>query len=312
MSTNGAARPMTTVKVARALLGGNRRRPQPTTRGSRSEAVYVCTWTSEHPPLVQDAAGRGLAVYCEKPLAISLAAAQEMTEQVVAAGVVNQTGLVLRHSPAFRWLRRLVTDPRSGPMMSISFRDDQYIPIDGYYASAWRADPDRAGAGVLLEHSIHDIDILEYLGGPISQVRCRTRSVHGIAGIEDVAVVAFTFATGVSGTLTTVWHDLLERPNERRVEVFCQNLWCVLDGNHHTGPVTWQWKGEPPQTVGDHAVPFPPALLAGSNPDAAFIAAVEESREAEPDFRTALRAHHLVDAAYRSAAADGAAVDLPA
>lgn len=276
-----------------------------------SDAVYVCTWTSEHPRLVRDAVDRGLAVYCEKPLAVSLVPARAMTADVVRAGTINQTGLVLRHSPAFRWLRRLVTDPRSGTVMSISFRDDQYLPVGGYYASTWRSNPRRAGSGVLLEHSIHDLDILEYLIGPVQKVSCRTAFVHGIPGIEDVATARFDFANGVSGTLTTVWHDMLERPNERRVEIHCRNLWCVLDGNHHNGPVSWQWRGEAPRTAGGEDLL---ALLGttgatDTNPDAGFILAVQERRDAHPDFRVGLRAHELVDAAYRSADADGAVTE---
>src|SRR5207237_9722127 len=36
------------------------------------DAVYVCTWTAEHPRLVDAAAARGLPVFCEKPMAINL------------------------------------------------------------------------------------------------------------------------------------------------------------------------------------------------------------------------------------------------
>jgi len=278
----------------------------------RAEAVYVCTWTSEHPGLVAEAAGRQLAVYCEKPLAVSLSLATAMTEHVVDAGVVNQTGLVLRHSPAFGALRRLLDDPRSGRLMALSFRDDQYLPVGRYYGSTWRADVSRAGAGVLLEHSIHDIDILELLAGPIRQLSCQTASFHGLPGIEDVATVRITFDSGVPGTLTTVWHDIGERGNERRVEAFCENLWCVLDGNHHWGPVTWQRAGEPVQSAyGEELLGLlAPVGVEHHNPDAAFVASVRDGRPAAPDFRIALRAHELVDAAYRSAAAGGAVVDL--
>ena len=278
----------------------------------RSDAVYVCTWTSEHAVMVQEAADRGVAVYCEKPLAVSLPVAQEMTERVLSAGVVNQTGLVLRHSPAFRWLRRLVTDPRAGPVMSVSFRDDQYLPVDGYYRSRWRADARLAGSGVLLEHSIHDVDILEFLLGPIERISCRTRALHGIPGIEDVAVVLFTFRSGVPATLTTLWHDMLERPNERRVEIHCRDLWSVLDGNHHWGPVSWQFRGEPLRTAGmdDLDDLVGPAAVEDHNPDAAFVAAVEARRPAYPDFGIALRAHAIVDAAYRSAEAGGRTTDI--
>lgn len=279
----------------------------------RSGAVYVCSWTSEHPRLVQAAADAGLAIFCEKPLATSLVLAGEMTRRVVEAGVVNQAGLVLRHSPAFRWMRRLLDAPASGRLMSVTFRDDQSLPLGGYYDSTWRADSTLAGAGVLLEHSIHDVDILEYLAGPVAGVGCRTGSVHAIPGIEDVATAWFRFESGVSGTLTTVWHDMPERANERRVELLCENLWCVLDGNHHSGPVHWQRRGEPVRTAeGRDLLPLLGSdLVEDTNPDAAFVRSVEEGRPAYPDFTIALRAHEVVDAAYRSAQSDGVAVELP-
>ena len=44
------------------------------------DAVYVCTWTSEHPRLVDAAVARGLPVFCEKPLATSLDAARAMAD----------------------------------------------------------------------------------------------------------------------------------------------------------------------------------------------------------------------------------------
>jgi predicted dehydrogenase len=150
------------------------------------DAVFICTWTSEHPRLVEMAAARGLAVFCEKPLATDLAGATAMAEVVRRAGVVNQVGLVLRFSPAFCWLRRLIDDPASGRVMSVVFRDDQYIPLQGMYQSTWRGDVTRAGAGALIEHSIHDVDILETLIGPVATVAGTSAEFHGIPGIEDV------------------------------------------------------------------------------------------------------------------------------
>ena len=54
------------------------------------------------------------------------------------AGIVNQVGLVLRFLPAMNWLRHLVTNLDGGRVMSVVFRDDQYIPIQGMYGSTWR------------------------------------------------------------------------------------------------------------------------------------------------------------------------------
>jgi predicted dehydrogenase len=140
------------------------------------DAVYVCTWTSEHPALVERVVVRGLPVFCEKPLATNVDDAERMVAAVTQAGVTNQVGLVLRDSPAFLLLKALIDDPASGRVMSVVFRDDQFIPVRGSYQSTWRGDVAKAGAGTLLEHSIHDLDMLEHVLGPVAEVSARTFS----------------------------------------------------------------------------------------------------------------------------------------
>ncbi len=276
-----------------------------------SDAVYVCTWTSEHPRLVARVATAGKAVFCEKPLAIDLAGARAMTEAVQTAGVVNQVGLVLRHSPAFGMLRALVADTDAhGQPMSVVFRDDQFIPIQGHYGSTWRGDVARAGAGTLLEHSIHDLDLLEYVLGPVVSVAAMTSNRHGIPGIEDGAVLTLRFANGALGTLVSVWHDVLERPSLRRVEVFSERCLITVEGDWF-GPVTWQATGRAEQRASEAALEDA-ARARGAvlgNPDGAFVTAVAAGQPAWPTFADALRAHELADAAYRSAASGGAPVD---
>jgi predicted dehydrogenase len=161
------------------------------------DAVYVCTWTSEHPRLVDAVAARGLPVFCEKPLATSLADARAMEQAVTDAGIVNQVGLVLRSSPAFLELKHQVDDPRNGRVQAAVLRDDQYLPVQGMYGSDWRADPERAGAGTMLEHSIHDVDVLEWLLGPAMLVTARASTFHGNPGIEDTVVAGLELAGGV-------------------------------------------------------------------------------------------------------------------
>jgi predicted dehydrogenase len=279
-----------------------------------SDAVFVCTWTSEHPRLVEMAAHRGLAIFCEKPLATDLAGATHMASVVGKAGVVNQVGLVLRFSPAFCWMRHLVAQPTSGRVMSIVFRDDQYIPVQGMYGSTWRGDVARAGSGTLLEHSIHDLDIIESLVGPVARICGLSSEFHGIEGIEDAVSVSMSFANGAVGSLVSVWHDMLERPGSRYVEVVCENLWCALDGDDWWGPVRWTGKNGVEGCLEASALGEQvwKAGLAPVNPDESFVDAVRAGGGSGPDFDTALRAHVLVDAAYRSAAAEGTAVEVPA
>ncbi|MEL6984628.1 MAG: Gfo/Idh/MocA family oxidoreductase, partial [Actinomycetota bacterium] len=202
------------------------------------DAVYVCTWTSEHPALVAAAARAGRAVFCEKPLATDLADAEAMTEAVEQAGVTNQVGLVLRRSPAFRYLRHVVHRPEAGPIMNVVFRDDQYLPTQGLYGSTWRADRTKAGGGTLLEHSIHDLDLLDWLMGPIVEVSARLGTIHGLEGIDDQATVTLVAQSGAQAALISVWHDVLSRPSQRSVEVFTTGGFFALEGDW-IGPVRW-------------------------------------------------------------------------
>lgn len=290
-----------------------------------SDAVYVTTWTAEHPRLVRAAAAAGKPVFCEKPLATTLAEAVDMVDAVGRAGVINQVGLVLRDSPSCNLLRYLVNRPQSGRLMSVVFRDDQFIPIQGMYASSWRSDPALAGAGTLLEHSIHDLDLLEWILGPITEVSARSREFHGIAGIEDVTVASFSFANGGLGSLTSVWHDVLARPSTRRIEVFCENAFYVLEGDVH-GPVRWTVEGGDgiDGDLGAEGMIEGPAVLAAlhargirpRNPDKAFIRSVVSGAPAQPGFEDALRAHVLAEVIYRSAGGSaevggGAALTVP-
>ena len=286
------------------------------------DAVYVCSWTSAHPELVEAAAAAGKAIFCEKPLAVGLDQARVMADVVAEAGVVNQVGLVLRRSPAFRWVRHQLNQPASGELMSIVFRDDQYLPIQGLYGSTWRVDKDKAGAGTLLEHSIHDLDLLRWMMGPIASVSARTENRHGHDGIEDQAVAWLVAADGASATLTSLWHDLLDRPSQRRVEVFCRDAYFHIEGDWN-GPVYWERNGSSGELSGRELAEAAQRFDGlGHNPDADFIAAVRSQREAHsdfaadpdfaayPDFSVALEAHRLCAAAYDSAAAGGRPVSM--
>ena len=278
-----------------------------------ADAVYVCTWTSEHPRLVRLAAQAGKAVFCEKPLATDRGGALAMAEAVAEAGVTNQVGLVLRSSSSFALLRHLIDDPASGRLLSITFHDDQCLPVRGWYQSTWRSDPEKAGSGVLLEHSIHDVDLLEVLGGPVDRVSAQSAYTHGMPGIEDLVIAGFGYASGGLANLTTVWHDVPERLNDRRVEVVCERLWASLLGDW-IGPVRWQRPGGPREALrGEELQSRVDQLgLTRPNPDGAFVEAAAAGVKASPDFADAVRAHVIVDAAYRSAARGGEPVAIPA
>ena len=276
------------------------------------DAVYDTTWTSEHPRLVEAAAAAGKAIFCEKPLAIDAPTAERMAATVAAAGVVNQVGLVLRSLGPMRLTRHLLADERAGRTMAVVFRDDQYIPIQGMYASDWRGDPARCGRGTMLEHSIHYVDLLSWWLGPVSSVSATIREMHGLDRIDDVASARFDFESGAAATLVSVWHDILERGSARHIEVFTER--CVITIEHEfSGPLRYQFTGEDEVVVEGRG--FEEALAAygdtSLNPADTFLTAVRDGGPASPTFADALPAHRLVDAVYRSADRGGAPVADP-
>jgi predicted dehydrogenase len=280
------------------------------------DAVYVCTWTSEHPRLVAAAVERDLPVFCEKPLATDLASATVLVDGVLGAGVVNRAGLVLRSYPAMLELRHQLADPRNGRVQALVFRDDQYLPVQGGYGSTWRADPARAGAGTLLEHSIHDVDLIEWLLGPIVSLTARTATFHGQHPIDDTTTVGFELASGAQASLTSVWHQLLARESSRRIEVLCEHTILTVEDDVF-GPVTWtRSDGDSGSLWAEELFDTVAARNAGRlhNQDRAFIEAVASGAVApegdDPDVVVALRAHQIVDAAYRSAAEGAAPVEV--
>jgi predicted dehydrogenase len=274
------------------------------------DAVFVCTWTSEHLAGVRAATDRRLPVFCEKPLSTDLATATALAELVEAAGVVNQVGLSLRTSPAFLILREWVRDePTNGRVMNVVFRDDQFLPTQGMYGSTWRGDRDKAGSGALLEHSIHDLDILEWLLGPVASVRAQSSNFHALDGIEDSVSVLLRFACGATATLSSVWHDVLSRPSQRRVEVFCERALLTLEGDFD-GPVRRQHTDGEEVVAGEDTIEWLATRGVTVEPaEDHFLRGVAGTGTATPTVTDALRAHVLADAVYRSAADGGVPID---
>ena len=290
-----------------------------------ADAVFVCTWTSEHRQLVARCVEAGRAVFCEKPLGVDLADARAVAALVEGYDRPTMVGLVLRSSPAMLAVRELLGGAEFpggselpdgvGQVISVVFRDDQFLPNQGMYRSSWRTDRDKAGSGVLLEHSIHDLDLIEWLFGPVRSVSALDTHIAGMAGIEDSVAATFRLASGGTVSLTSVWHQVLSRPSQRHLEIFCERAMIeVLDD--FDGPVLFTGPEADAQArslAGAELV----AWLDGRGVDTRsaetrFLEALGGAEPPlDPGFEHALRAHVIADAAYASTAADGAAMAVP-
>jgi predicted dehydrogenase len=150
-------------------------------------------------------------------------------------GISTQVGLVLRHCPVVWKMKQIIKEnvDAFGERLSFIFRDTQNWPIGtGLHESEWRKDPSLAHGGSLFEHSIHDVDVLEYLFGDqasISKMFAKIRYVSPLTQgkLEDVATLNFEYEDGFVGNLLSVWNKA--KMDERRGEIFFENGYVNLE-----------------------------------------------------------------------------------
>ncbi len=283
--------------------------------------VYICTPTFNHRALATRVAERGKALFCEKPLAFNAEDAAAMRDAAQRAGITHQVGLVMRFSPVIAVTRDLIRDPASGRPMTCIMVDDQFFPIQGHYASTWRGDVTKVGAGTLLEHAIHDVDVLLSYFGRVTRVFGVTRHFFNKEGVEDMSCAVLEFESGAVVNHTSIWHNILHRGSSRRMNVVCENAQYSWEDDDYAGAIrcetnTTGARSEitSPEVIARFIESFPVTddrLKEAVVPhdlgqaylleDYTFLKAVSEDRQSWLDFTPAVEAHAVVDAIYRSA-----------
>jgi predicted dehydrogenase len=132
------------------------------------DAVDVCTPTPTHRSLVEAAAGRGLDVFCEKPLALTCDDAAAIADAVAAEGVTLMVGHVLRFFPGYREIHAAVTGGQVGTPGTIRAR--RFSPFPDW--ADWYADLERSG-GVFQDLAIHELDLCRWTVGEVERVFAR-------------------------------------------------------------------------------------------------------------------------------------------
>ena len=155
------------------------------------DAIDVCSPTHTHRPVVEAAAERGLDVFCEKPLAASLADAAAIATAVDEHDATVMAGHVLRFFPAYRRIREEVAAGAAGDLGTLRARRTSPFPTWG--RDDWFADDERSG-GVFLDLAIHEFDYLRWLAGDVERVFARRtrwddrQNGHATLAFENGAV----------------------------------------------------------------------------------------------------------------------------
>jgi scyllo-inositol 2-dehydrogenase (NAD+) len=166
------------------------------------DGVVITTPTFTHEELGVLAAQAGLHVFCEKPMALTLAGCDAMDEAARRAGVVLAIGFVRRCQPEFAEARRRIEAGDIGePMVIKSLTRGPGLP------PPWAHDLSLSN-GMLAEVNSHDFDCVRWLAGAeIDRVYAETANVKGAqrgvaaAGFYDNAVVTLRLAGGILATI---------------------------------------------------------------------------------------------------------------
>ena len=161
------------------------------------QGAIVATPNTQHIPMALDCLARGVAALVEKPVADSVAEAQQLVDAQARSGVPVLVGHHRRHNPINRQARDIVASGRLGRLVSANVMASFYKP-EAYFDLAWRREP---GGGPVLINLIHEIDQLRFIGGEIVQVQAlSSNAVRGFA-VEDTAAAVLRLANGALATL---------------------------------------------------------------------------------------------------------------
>lgn len=166
------------------------------------DIVCLCTPSGSHMEPAVAAARAGKHVVVEKPLEITLARCDRIIRACDKAGVQLCTIFPSRFSEANRLIKQAIDQGRFGRLTLGDtyvkwWRSQQY-----YDSGGWRGTWQLDGGGALMNQAIHNVDLLYWLMGEVSEITAFTDTLaHKRIEVEDVAVAALRFGNGALGVI---------------------------------------------------------------------------------------------------------------
>jgi len=194
------------------------------------DVVDIGTPSGQHGEHACQVMRSGRHVIVEKPMEISRAAIEEMLRVQQETGVKLAVISQHRFDPVTRQVHDLVEEQAFGRLVL----GNAIIPwwrSQAYYDSgAWRGTWELDGGGVLMNQSIHSIDLLQWLMGPVRSVFAYTDTLVHRMETEDVGVAVLRFANGALGTIaaTTGAYPGVST----RIEIYGDKGSAVIEDDH--------------------------------------------------------------------------------
>jgi predicted dehydrogenase len=164
-------------------------------------AVYIASPPGSHLELALKVANAGKPAYVEKPMARNFAECQRMIAAFEQARVPLFIAYYRRALPRFLKAKQLVDSGVLGQLQRVDVRfanagqlglDPQKLP--------WRVQAEHAGAGLFLDLASHTLDVLDFLLGPLENVKGTASKQGSPVDVEDRVQLSFTTSSGAQGS----------------------------------------------------------------------------------------------------------------
>jgi UDP-N-acetyl-2-amino-2-deoxyglucuronate dehydrogenase len=288
---------------------------------SEIDIVTIGTPSGAHFEPAMAAIEAGKHVVIEKPLEITTERIDQMTAAAKARGVTIGAILNRRFHPGMDAFKKAVDTGRFGTLTSASAYVKWYRNQAYYDSADWRGTWALDGGGALMNQSIHTIDALLYLAGPVKSVQAQTACLaHSNIEVEDIAVAILEFENGARGVIegsTCAWskdgHPARVQLCGTKGSVFLADeafeVWDFMDTSEEDARI----RSELATGAGGGLGANDPGAINFHQHRRNFteiVQAIEEGREPSTSAAEARKSVELIQAIYKSAQNNGQQVSL--
>ncbi|MDB4225430.1 MAG: Gfo/Idh/MocA family protein [Alphaproteobacteria bacterium] len=192
------------------------------------DGIILCTPNTQHEEQVREAAYAGKQIFCEKPLALTKIAAENIISYANKFNLVLGVGHERRFDPAMEELSKIINSEQFGKKMHIeaNWSHDILAALD---SNNWRGSLEEAPAGGMTGTGVHMTDLFLSLFGTVESVFAQTANqvLDFITG--DITVVLMKFTNGATGQLSVI----SKTPYYCRLSAFGDNMWVEVRDTKH-------------------------------------------------------------------------------
>lgn len=280
-------------------------------REAPCDAVTLATPSGLHPAHGVLAARAGKHVICEKPMATSLAGADDLVRACDDAGVQLFVVKQNRLNPAIQLLRRAVDKGRFGRLYAVNTTVWWARPQEYYEQAPWRGTWEFDG-GALLNQASHYVDLVQWLVGPVESVIAKTATLARRIEAEDTGMAILKFRSGALGCIQVT---MLTYPKnlEGSITILGEKGTAKIGGTAVNKVEHWMFSDyDDDDKLIEQAATAPPNVY-GFGHEGYYrnvLAALRGERRADTDGRGGRKSLELILAIYESART-GREVALP-